>query len=162
VNLNHEMQIKLFNLLTEIEPLLEKFFIDKDKIDLDLLLIIKIRDNLSTFSKNFFIQFFSYGYDFLIEGINETVLKKLINFNPYPKRKPKGMIECFSTFIKINRDLLEDRYSRKLKIAPQFYCKFLPQLFDIFKKEGKGIILNYNEIMRVIETTMQNIKKICN
>lgn len=164
MNSEHRIEPSLFDLLTDVGPIIERIRSKQQINNKDLLDILKIRDNLTVFCKNFLIQFFYNSFGLLIDGININTMHKVNKFFKelsFWKQKPRKMIRILSLYTEIHRDIMGDPYTRKIQVSTRLYCSFLPQLFEAFQEEANGIIDNFEEVMAKINETLKIIQKTC-
>jgi len=151
---------KLFDLLEEIGPLIEKTT-DKSKDKETKLVILRIRDNLTVFCKNFLIQFFHSGYEYVIDGINALTKEKIDDFFLFRTDLPAEMVRILSEYTSVHMDVMGDPYIEETEESTKLYCSFIPEMFKAFKEEGEGVIDNFAEVVEKIDETLAKINGTC-
>jgi hypothetical protein len=157
---SRQIEPKLFDFLQDVGQLIEKT-INESKDEKAKLMILEIRDKLTVFCKNFFIQFFYGGYGYVIDGINATTMNKIKAFFSYRLDVPPKMIKLLSKYVDINIDIMGDPYTEKTRTSKELYCYFLPDLFVAFKEEVNEVIDNFAQVAQKMDETLGKIEDIC-
>lgn len=157
---SRQIEPKLFDLLQDVGQLIEKT-INESKDEKAKLMILEIRDRLTVFCKNFFIQFFYGGYGYIIDGINATTMNKIKTFFLYKLDVPTKMIEILSSYVDISMDIMGDPYTGETRKSKELYCCFLPDLFKAFKEEANGVIDNFAKVVQKMDETLEKIEDTC-
>lgn len=155
-----QIETKLFELLKDVGQLIEKTA-EESKDKNAQLVILEIRDKLTVFCKNFFIQFFYGGYGYRIDGINYDTMKKINDFFSFRSNVPTRMIETLSKYVYIHVDIMGDPYTKETLTSKKLYCHFLPDLFGAFKEDGLGVIDNFAEVVPKMDETLRKIEATC-
>jgi hypothetical protein len=154
------IEATLFDLLHDIGSLIEKTT-DQSGNEKVKLTILEIRDKLTSFCKNFLIQFFHSGYGYMIDGMNTTTMGKINEFFSYMQEPPTAMIRVLSEYIIIHMDIMGDPYTEETRVSKRLYCSFLPVMFKAFEEEGCGVIDNFAEVVQKIDETLVKINDTC-
>jgi len=158
-----EIKLELFDLFAEIDdavvemikmPQLGETVSDPQR----LLKLVKVRHYLTTFTRNFMIQFF-YAHGVVLKGfyperLDEIKKKRL-------RRKPSQMIGLLAEYMHIDNDVVGNPYVRASEDLKELYCTFLPKLFKVFRAEGSHAITNYKEVISRSESISTSIARNC-
>ncbi len=121
------------------------------------------KEALRLFLDAFYLQFFRYGYKLGIESIEGA--SKAINAirDGQVGPRPEKMIASFNDYYaNIFLELPEIGYGGGNHfVLRTAFCSTLPQLFIAFRKEGQGIVTNFNEIVGLMNSFMTTLKVIC-
>jgi hypothetical protein len=158
-----EIKIDLFSLIDEIDPIVDGVInIPSSKTQSEpseILKLVKVRDSLTTFARNFLMQFF-HASGFAIVGFRPDVLSSMKEKRKW-KRKPETMIQLMEDYLRIDNDVGGDPYARGSEDLRELYCVFLPKMFVAFTSEGAGLIDNYYEVARKSESVLTSIRSKC-
>jgi hypothetical protein len=157
---SRRIEPKLFELLEEIGPLIEKTT-DQSKDEKARLAILRIRDNLTSFCKNFLIQFFHSGYGYMIDGMNAITTEKANDFFLFRVDRPTEMMRILSEYTLIHIDVMGDPYIEETKESRKLYCRFIPEMFKAFMQEGSGVIDNFAEVVDKMNETLAKVNDTC-
>jgi len=155
----NEIEISLFNLLDEVSQILKA---NKNVEDADELVLNfhKIENNIETFLENFFLQFFSNGFELEIEGITEEALSQIeSHFSDFRKTEiPKNVIDSFKDAIDILIDIETAVYLDPPRDEDLYeaYLTFLPKLFESYKKD-EAVLRDRIENYGAIKVRMEGI-----
>jgi hypothetical protein len=167
----------LFTKLAEAESQLAKIASRKDDPDSwnseqNELDINGARDNLLTFTKNFLIQFFHYGYGVELTGMNPKSVAELKESLASLKQAqlqgamgqatvfPMRTLAALNELLQSQRAIMADPYAEEVDDILHLYFQSLGQIFDAFETEGEMTIANYSDIMAGIDEARQARERI--
>lgn len=153
----------LLKLLEDSENDLRKLIADQDFDDDEeySTAVSSVYENLDTFIKNFFVQVFTNGFGFPVNGVNRSTLLALESRFAQSTGAPRGLIDAYRECVVMKMDMKQDVYSGPHEFITDAYCNFLPRLFHSFREECEDRVTNYSEVIERITLLRATIVKVC-